>query len=116
MRHRANPRFWLCYRQLPDEVQRLTNLYVESMRYFQQNRDQMLKVISQKTQISEKALNEALKVVGYPDPPFVHAESLRVFTKELIEAQKIEANKVPDVEKFLAEVYNDKFIKAAVKG
>ena len=100
----------------PDEVQRLTNLYVESMRYFQQNRDQMLKLISQKTQISEKALKEALEVVGYPDPPFVHVESLRVFTKELIEAQKIEAHKVPDVEKFLAEVYNEKFIKAAVKG
>ncbi len=103
-------------REKPEKVQRLTNLYVESMRYFQKNRDEMLKVVSRKTQISEKALNEALKVVGYPDPPYVHVESLRVFAKELIEAQKIEASKVPDVEKFVAEIYNDKFIKAAVKG
>lgn len=100
----------------PEKVQRLTNLYLESMRYFEKNRGEMLKVISRKTQISEKALNEALKVVGYPDPPYVHVESLRVFAKELIEAQKIEASKVPDVEKFVAEIYNDKFIKTAVKG
>jgi NitT/TauT family transport system substrate-binding protein len=100
----------------PEKVQRLTNLYLESMRYFLKNQDEMLKVISQKTQISEKALKEALKVVGYPDPPLVHVESLRVFTKELIDTQKIEASKVPDVEKFVADIYNDKFIKAALKG
>lgn len=102
-------------REQPERVQRLTNLYVESMGYFHKNREQMLKVISRKTQISEKALKEALRVVGYPEPPLVHVDSLRVFTRELIEAQKIEAAKIPDVEKFVAEVYNDKFIKAAIK-
>ena len=25
MRHRATPRFWLCYRQLPEDVQRLAD-------------------------------------------------------------------------------------------
>ena len=25
MKHRANPRFWRCYRQLPEEVQRLAD-------------------------------------------------------------------------------------------
>jgi NitT/TauT family transport system substrate-binding protein len=33
----------------PEKVQRLTNLYLESMRYFQKNRDEMLKVVSRKT-------------------------------------------------------------------
>ncbi len=103
-------------KESPEKVQRLTNLYLESMRYFQKNKNEMLKVVSRKTQISEKTLNEALKVVGYPEPPYVHEESLRVFAKELIEANKIEASKVPDVDKFVSEIYNDKFIKKAVKG
>ena len=25
MRHRANPRFWACYRQLPDDIRRLAD-------------------------------------------------------------------------------------------
>jgi len=34
MRHRANPRFWRCYRQLPQEVQRLAD---ESYQLLRQN-------------------------------------------------------------------------------
>ncbi len=32
MRHLATPRFWLCYRQLPEEVQRLADKCYELLR------------------------------------------------------------------------------------
>jgi NitT/TauT family transport system substrate-binding protein len=103
-------------KEKPEKVQRLTNMYLENMRYFQKNRDEMLKIISRKTKISEKVLNDALKVVGYPEPPYVNVDSMLVFARDLIDAKKIEASKVPDVNKFVADIYNDSFIKAAVKG
>lgn len=103
-------------REKPEKVQRLTKMYLENMRYFQKNLDEMLKIISRKTKISEKVLRESMKAVGYPDPPYVNMESMKVFAKELIDAKKIETAKVPDVDKFLADIYNDKFIKTAVQG
>ena len=103
-------------KEKPEKVQRLTKMYLENMRYFQKNLDEMLKIISRKTKISEKVLRESMKAVGYPDPPYVNMESMKVFARELIDAKKIETAKVPDVDKFLADIYNDKFIKAAVQG
>jgi len=103
-------------KEKPEKVQRLTKMYLENMRYFQKNLDGMLKIISRKTKISEQVLKESMKAVGYPDPPYVNMESMKVFAQELIDAKKIEGKKVPDVDKFLADIYNDKFIKAAVQG
>ena len=103
-------------KEKPEKVQRLTKMYLENMRYFQKNLDGMLKIISRKTKISEQVLKESMKAVGYPDPPYVNMESMKVFAKELIDAKKIEVAKVPDVDKFLADIYNDKFIKTAVQG
>jgi NitT/TauT family transport system substrate-binding protein len=103
-------------KEKPEKVQRLVKMYLENMRYFQKNLDEMLKIISRKTKISEKVLRESMKAVGYPDPPYVNMESMKVFARELIDAKKIETAKVPDVDKFLADIYNDKFIKAAVQG
>lgn len=32
MRHRANPRFWLCYQSLPEEVRRLADHCLDMLR------------------------------------------------------------------------------------
>lgn len=34
MNHRATPRFWQCYRQLPEEIQRLANRCYETLKQY----------------------------------------------------------------------------------
>ncbi|MBI5966884.1 MAG: ABC transporter substrate-binding protein, partial [Deltaproteobacteria bacterium] len=103
-------------REKPDMVQKITKIYVDTYRFFLAHQEEMLKLMSEKTLMPVKVLKEALEYVQYPDPPYVHVESLRIFTRELIDAGKIPRDKVRDVDKFVAEIYNDRFIKAALKG
>jgi NitT/TauT family transport system substrate-binding protein len=103
-------------RERPDMVEKVTKVYLDTFQYFNAHKEEMIKLMSEKTLMPIKVMKEAVEFCGYPNPPYVNVESLKIFTRELIDAKKIEPHKVPNVDKFVAEIYNDKFIKAAVKG
>jgi NitT/TauT family transport system substrate-binding protein len=103
-------------REKPEMVEKMIKMYLDTYRFYLANKEEMVKLMSEKTLMPVKVLKDALEHVEYANPPYIHVDSLRIFTKELIEAKKIEPGKVTDIDKFVAEIYNDKFIKGAVKG
>jgi NitT/TauT family transport system substrate-binding protein len=102
--------------QNPAKVKRILKAYLRALDYANQNREETIKLMSKYTNLSEGVVKAALPIVKNPYPPYVDKESLKVMAELLIDTGKIEKEKVPDLNKLLAEVYNETFLKEAVGG
>lgn len=100
----------------PAKVKRIMKAYLRALDYANKNQEETVKLIAKHTNLSEKVVKVALPIVKYPSPPFADKESLKVMGQLLMDTGKIEKDKVPDLNKLIAEVYNETFLKEAVGG
>jgi len=100
----------------PAKVKRIMKAYLRALDYANKNREETIKLMSKYTNLSESVVKTALPIVKNPYPPYVDKGSLKVMGELLIDTGKIEKDKVPDLNKLIAEVYNETFLKEAVGG
>jgi len=101
-------------RENPDKVKRIMRAYLKAMRFMRDHRDESVKMMIKYTGLSESIVKEALPRVKHSHPPYVDVPSLKVMGETLLASGKIQKKKVPDLNKLIAEVYNDSFLKKAV--
>jgi len=100
----------------PAKVKRIMKAYLRALDYANKNREETVKLMAKYTNLSDNVVKAALPIVKNPYPPFVDTESLKVMGQLLMDTGKIEKDKVPDLNKLIAEVYNETFLKEAVGG
>jgi len=100
----------------PAKVKRIMKTYVKALDYGNKNREETIQLMAKYTNLSESVVKAALPIVKNPYPPYVDKGSLKVMGELLIDTGKIEKDKVPDLNKLIAEIYNETFLKEAVGG
>jgi NitT/TauT family transport system substrate-binding protein len=101
-------------RESPGKVKRILRAYLKAMRFLRDNREETIKMMIKYTNLSEQIVNEALPRVYHSYPPHVDVGSLKIMGETLLASGKIQKSKVPDLNKLVAEVYDDSFLKEAI--
>lgn len=96
----------------PDVVKKVVAAYMEAFDWFRSHRDEAIAMMVHATGMKESIVRNAMKSVKHPYPPFADAASMKLMAAGLIKGGKIQASAVPNLDKFIKELYHPEFLKA----
>lgn len=76
------------------------------------NREELVRIVARRDGIDLDLARKALSNVQYKFPPMNDPADLAFVVRELVKAGKIERNQVPDVDKFIADVLDNRMIRS----
>ena len=96
----------------PDAALHLVRAFAMGMKHAIENPDELVQVIAKSDHITPEQAREALKHVRYAYPPLNDVAELSFIVKSLVDVQKIEKSRVPDIDRFLAETVDNTMIRS----
>lgn len=96
----------------PEVVAKVMAAYMEAFQWFRSHRDEAIAMMVQATGMKEAIVRSALKTVKHPYPPFADVASMKVMAGGLIKGGKIQPGAVPNVDKFIKELYHPEVLEA----
>ncbi len=101
-------------RENPGQVKRIMRAYLKAFQFMREHPEETMQMMVKYTKLSDKVVKDALKRVNHSYPPYADLPSIKLMGQILLDTNKIEKSKVPDLNKLIKEVYNDSFLKEAI--
>lgn len=96
----------------PDAALRLVRAFAQGLKHAVSNREDLVQVVARRDGLEVDLARRALANVQYKYPPFNDPADVAFVVRELIKADKIERGKVPDVDRFVADVLDNRMIRS----
>jgi NitT/TauT family transport system substrate-binding protein len=96
----------------PDSALRLVRSFAMGLKYAVQNPQELNQIVSERDQVTPDQARSALAHVKYKYPPINDPAELVFVVKALMQAGKIEANQVPDMDRFIADSLDSRMIRS----
>lgn len=96
----------------PDAALRLVRTFAQGLKYAVSNHGELAQIIARRDGLELELTRKALTNVRYKYPPLNDAADVAFVVQALIKADKIERSKVPDVDRFVAEVLDNRMIRS----
>jgi NitT/TauT family transport system substrate-binding protein len=99
----------------PELVATVLDAYIEALDWFQANRAEATEMIAKATGMKPEVVTMALATVSHPNPPVVDVASIKLMTEGLLTSGKLSKQSNPDMDKFIAEMNNTRFLDEYLK-
>jgi NitT/TauT family transport system substrate-binding protein len=90
---------------------KVLQVYLEAYEWFRNNPAESMEMLVKNTGIAEDTVLESLKLVSYPNPPFVNVPSMEMLARALIENDLIKTIKAEDVVPFVNSLYRPELLE-----
>jgi NitT/TauT family transport system substrate-binding protein len=98
----------------PDAALRLVRAFSQGLKYALSNHDELVQIVARRDVLEVDLARKALANVRYKNPPFNDPADVAFIVRELVKAGKIERNQVPDVDRFVADVVDNRMIRSVM--
>jgi len=95
----------------PGAVEKIVRAHVRATRFIQEHPKEAMIIAANFTKLSLSVIEESWHRILFDYEPKI--EETRVFTERLIEFEIIKKSDIPDVAKFIGDVFNTEFLKRA---
>lgn len=96
----------------PDAALRLVRAFAQGLKYAISNRDEMVQIVARRDGLDPELARRALANVRYKYPPVNDPQDLAFVVQALMNADKIERGQVPDIDRFVADVLDNRMIRS----
>jgi NitT/TauT family transport system substrate-binding protein len=96
----------------PDAALRLVRSFAQGLKYAVSNPEELVQVVAKRDGLEVDLARKALTNVRYKYPPLNNPADLAFVVQALINADRIERSKVPNVERFVADVLDNSMIRS----
>lgn len=95
----------------PDVVLRFLRAHEKGAKYALAHPEEVVSLISEKAELEPSIAKDALKYVKFRYPGFVSRDDIKWGLDYFLRIKQIEPKQVPDKDKFIAELYDESFLK-----
>lgn len=96
----------------PDAALRLVRAFAQGLKHAVSNREDLVQVVAKRDGLEVELARKALANVRYKYPPYNDPADVAFVVQALIKADKIERSKAPDVDRFVADVLDNRMIRS----
>lgn len=96
----------------PDAAQRLIRTFAQGLKYATANRGELVEIIARRDGTDVETAKLALENVQYKYPPFNDPKDVTFIVESLLKAERLEKKQVPDTAKFVADLVDNRMIRA----